>query len=79
MYNVTGIEMIAETTTSSRLCLKKEKRTAPTELHNTFLIPISFVRERTVKSVNPNKPNAEIISVNKANREKIVLRFFSDA
>ena len=79
MYSVTGIEMIADTTTSSRLCLKKEKSTAPTELPNTFLIPISFVRDRTVKRVSPNKPNAEINNVNKANRETIVLRFFSDA
>ena len=50
---------------------------APSELPNTFLIPISLVLDRATKRVRPNKPKAAINKAKSAAMDRMVLKFFS--
>jgi len=75
---VTGIEMTEEISTRMRLDFRNDLIIDVPELPNTFLMPISFVRDLLTKRTRPNNPNAAINNVKRAKIETMVLKFFSD-
>ena len=77
-YSVIGTDRIPAHTTSMRLLRRKDMIMDPSELPNTFLMPISFVLDFAMNKVSPKRPKAAIRRVNKADMDKMVLRFFSE-